>query len=204
MPVVVLKYCKMAQVFGKSAFTFHSTFKPSGHDSSSSKDPDEEQEPNHDISNETLSFVAMHDSNGQQSEDSGINISSILDGGDSHSTFSEPPVQETTASFALSSSIEEIGKMAQDVIERINQSRALDQEIMTSFENKLMNKVSEVCQQVKEQLFSSYDEHSSGMEAKLQELSEVLVRSSHLNMELQGASQTLSDINNSLQQTSGH
>lgn len=61
--------------------------------------------------------------------------------------------------------------------------------------------VSEVCQQVKEQMFSSYEEHGCGMEANLKELSEVLERSSQLSMELQGASQTLSAINNSLQQT---
>lgn len=61
--------------------------------------------------------------------------------------------------------------------------------------------VREVCQQVKEQMYSSYEEHGRWMEANLQELSEVLERSSQLSMELQGASQTLSAINNSLQQT---
>lgn len=61
--------------------------------------------------------------------------------------------------------------------------------------------VREVCQQVKEQMYSSYEEHGRWMEANLQELSEVLERSSQLSIELQGASQTLSAINNSLQQT---
>ncbi|CAB1341964.1 unnamed protein product [Coregonus sp. 'balchen'] len=181
----------MSQLFfGKPAPTSQSTPKP-GHG------------PDQDIPDETFSFVTLDDSHGQQSEDSGINISNISDRGDVHnSTSSELPGEETTN--VVSSTIEEIGKKAQDLIERINQSRAMDQEIMTTFENKLINKVSEVCQQVKEQMFSSYEEHGCGMEANLQELSEVLERSSQLSMELQGASQTLSAINNSLQQTAEH
>lgn len=75
------------------------------------------------------------------SEDSGIDISNISNRRDVHnSTSSELPGEESTT--VLSSTIEEIGKKAQDLIERINQSRAMDQEIMTTFENKLMNKVS--------------------------------------------------------------
>ncbi|KAJ7992698.1 hypothetical protein DPEC_G00281380 [Dallia pectoralis] len=188
----------MSQLFfGKSGSTFHSTPNLGDHHPST-KDPDNDT--NDDNSDETSPFMTLHNSNGQQSEDSGINISSILDGGASHCMSSELPDEETT-SFILSSSIEEIGKKAQDLIQRINQSRAMDQEFMTSFDNKLINKVNEVCQQVKEQMFSSYDEHGRGMEANLQELSEVLERSSRLSMELQGASQTLSNINKSLQQT---
>lgn len=72
------------------------------------------------------------------SEDSGIDISNISNRRNVHnSTSSELPGEETTT--VLSSTI---GKKAQDLIERINQSRAMDQEIMTTFENKLMNKVS--------------------------------------------------------------
>lgn len=40
--------------------------------------------------------------------------------------------------------IDEIGKKAQDLIERINQSRAMDQKLMNSFEEKLMKKVLDV------------------------------------------------------------
>ncbi|CDQ58295.1 unnamed protein product [Oncorhynchus mykiss] len=187
----------MSQLFfGKPAPTFQSTPKP-GHHPSSPKDPEQGHGPDQDIPNETFSFVTLDESHGQQSEDSGIDISNISNRRNVHnSTSSELPGEETTT--VLSSTI---GKKAQDLIERINQSRAMDQEIMTTFENKLMNKVSEVCQQVKEQMFSSYEEHGCGMEANLKELSEVLERSSQLSMELQGASQTLSAINNSLQQT---
>uniref|UniRef100_A0A8C7VQS7 Synaptonemal complex central element protein 2 n=1 Tax=Oncorhynchus mykiss TaxID=8022 RepID=A0A8C7VQS7_ONCMY len=165
----------MSQLFfGKPAPTFQSTPKPGHHPSSPKVNEGKYDCP-----------------------DSGIDISNISNRRNVHnSTSSELPGEETTT--VLSSTI---GKKAQDLIERINQSRAMDQEIMTTFENKLMNKVSEVCQQVKEQMFSSYEEHGCGMEANLKELSEVLERSSQLSMELQGASQTLSAINNSLQQT---
>ncbi|KAM9473710.1 synaptonemal complex central element protein 2 isoform 2-T2 [Salvelinus alpinus] len=191
----------MSQLFfGKPAPTFQSTPKPGHHHPSSPKDPEQGHGPDQDIPDETFPFVTLDESHRQQSEDSGIDISNISNRRNVHnSTSSELPGEETTT--ALSSTIEEIGKKAQDLIERINQSRAMDQEIMTTFENKLMNKVSEVCQQVKEQMFSSYEEHGRGMEANLQELSEVLERSSQLSMELQGASRTLSAINNSLQQT---
>ncbi|XP_031683527.1 synaptonemal complex central element protein 2-like isoform X2 [Oncorhynchus kisutch] len=168
-------------LFGKPAPTFQSTPKLCHHHPSSPKDPEQGHGPEQDIPDETFSFVTLDESHGQQRH---------------NSTSSERPGEEATT--VLSSTI---GKKAQDLIERINQSRAMDQEIMTTFENKLMNKVSEVCQQVKEQMFSSYEEHGRGMEANLQELSEVLERCSQLSMELQGASQTLSTINNSLQRT---
>lgn len=59
--------------------------------------------------------------------------------------------------------------------------------------------VREMCQQVKEQMFEYYEQHSQGMEASIAELSEVLERCSQLSMELQGASQTLAIINKGLQ-----
>ena len=49
--------------------------------------------------------------------------------------------ESSQLSFTLNSKIEEIGRRAQNLVERVNQSRTTDQEIMTSFENKLMSKV---------------------------------------------------------------
>lgn len=59
--------------------------------------------------------------------------------------------------------------------------------------------MSEICQQLKEQMFEYYERNSRGMEMKLTELTEVLEHSSQLSMELQGASQTLAAINKGLQ-----
>ncbi|XP_023692017.2 synaptonemal complex central element protein 2 isoform X3 [Paramormyrops kingsleyae] len=98
-----------------------------------------------------------------------------------------------------SSRIDEMGKKTQDLIEKINESRAVDQEIMNSFQEKLMDKVSEVCQQVQGQMFSTYEENSRLMEDRLRELSEVLDQSSRLSAELQSASLTLVAISKGLQ-----
>ena len=49
--------------------------------------------------------------------------------------------ESSQLTFTLNSRMEDIGRRAQNLVERINQSRATDQEIMTSFENKLMSKV---------------------------------------------------------------
>lgn len=59
--------------------------------------------------------------------------------------------------------------------------------------------VSEMCQQVREQMFDYYEQHSQGIQAIITELSEVLEKSSQLSMELQEASQTLNAINKNLQ-----
>ncbi|KAM9457618.1 synaptonemal complex central element protein 2 isoform 2-T2 [Clarias gariepinus] len=144
---------------------------------------------------ETLSFATLDDGHELQSEDSGVNISYRS------SPISE--VDEVVVPTPSNTRIDAIGKKAQDLIERINQSRAMDQKLMNSFEEKLMKKVSEMCQQVKEQMFEYYEKHSQEMEMKLTELTEVLGRSSQLGMELQRASQTLAAINKGLQQTPG-
>ncbi|XP_060757550.1 synaptonemal complex central element protein 2 isoform X2 [Neoarius graeffei] len=145
----------------------------------------------HNSSGEPHSFATLDDSHEQQSEDSGINIS--------HRSSPINEVDEGVVSTPNPTRIDEIGKKAQDLIERINQSRAMDQKLMNSFEEKLMKKVSEICQQLKEQMFEYYERNSRGMEMKLTELTEVLEHSSQLSMELQGASQTLAAINKGLQ-----
>ncbi|XP_036379678.1 synaptonemal complex central element protein 2, partial [Megalops cyprinoides] len=101
---------------------------------------------------------------------------------------------------AISLRINEIGKKAQDLVEKINEHRAMDQEIMNTFQDKLTQKVAEVCQRVKEQMFSSYEGNSRVIESRLVELSAVLERSSQLISELQDASQTLAAINMGLRQ----
>ncbi|XP_077069758.1 synaptonemal complex central element protein 2 [Siphateles boraxobius] len=182
----------MAQhFFGNSgSMTLQSTPKLSHHHVSA-KVPDDGLN----STGETLSFVTLNDSSENQSEDSGI--------GASNTSIRSSPINSTMEDVGVlspkNSGIDEIGKKAQDLIERINERRAMDQHVMNSFEEKLIKKVSEMCQRVKEQMFEYYEQHSKGMEASLAELSEVLERSSQLSMELQGASQTLAAINKGLQ-----
>ncbi|XP_062874829.1 synaptonemal complex central element protein 2 [Trichomycterus rosablanca] len=183
----------MAQhFFGHTgAASFQSTPKAGHQRLSSVKVPEEGQILDNEGTTQTMSFVTFDDSHEQQSEDSGINVS----------LRSSPlrEVDDSIVSAPVTARIDEIGKKAQDLIERINQSRSMDQKLMNSFEEKLMKKVSEMCQQVKEQMFEYYDKHSQEMETKIGELTEVLERSSQLSMELQEASQTLAAINKGLQ-----
>ncbi|XP_066499012.1 synaptonemal complex central element protein 2 [Hoplias malabaricus] len=183
----------MAQHFfgHPSSSTFQSTPKAAHHRGTAKV---AEDHVDHEPTSDTLSFVTLDDSHEQQSEDSGINVSSR----DSSVNLS---VDDDVGLSSVNSGIDKIGKKAQDLIERINQSRAMDQKILNNFEEKLMQKVSEMCQQVKEQMFEYYEEHSRKMETRFAELSEVLERSSQLSLELKEASQTLAAINKGLQQT---
>ncbi|XP_055050822.2 uncharacterized protein [Misgurnus anguillicaudatus] len=144
---------------------------------------------------ETMPYGTLDEGIEQQSEDSGISVSKSSTGSSPvNSTVEDVAVQSPT-----NSRIHDIGKRAQDLIERINERRAMDQHVINSFEEKLLKKVGEICQQVKEQMFDYYEQHSQGLQASITELSEVLERSSQLSMELQEASQTLEAINKGLQ-----
>ncbi|XP_051572803.1 synaptonemal complex central element protein 2-like isoform X3 [Myxocyprinus asiaticus] len=182
----------MAQhFFGNSDSTTLQSTPKAGHHQASAKVPDEGRN----ATGEALSFVSLDDSIEPQSEDSGIGISKTS----TRNSMANNTMEDVGLLSPTSSSIDEIGKKAQDLIERINERRAMDQHVMDSFEEKLIKKVREMCQQVKEQMFVFYEQHSQGMEASISELSEVLERSSQLSMELQGASQTLAAINKGLQ-----
>ncbi|XP_067278258.1 synaptonemal complex central element protein 2 [Pseudorasbora parva] len=181
----------MAQLFfGNSGSKILQSTPKLSHHHASAKVPDDGLN----STGETLSFVTMNDSSQHQSEDSGIGVSDTSRCSPLNSTVEDVAVLSPT-----NSRIDEVGKKAQDLIERINERRAMDQHVMNSFEEKLIKKVSEMCQRVKEQMFEYYEQHSQGMEASIAELSEVLERSSQLSMELQGASQTLDAINKGLQ-----
>ncbi|XP_075896756.1 synaptonemal complex central element protein 2 [Nelusetta ayraudi] len=93
-----------------------------------------------------------------------------------------------------SSSVEDISKRAQDLVEKINESRTNDQKVMENFQGQLMEKVTEVCQQMKENMYTVYEENSNEMQVKLQELTEVLESCNKLIKELMEASQALAGL----------
>uniref|UniRef100_A0A672QP34 Synaptonemal complex central element protein 2 n=1 Tax=Sinocyclocheilus grahami TaxID=75366 RepID=A0A672QP34_SINGR len=121
----------MAQhFFGNSGSMALQSTPKAGHHHSSAKVPDD----GFNSTGETLSFVSLDDSN---DEDSGIGVSKT-------STRSSPgngTMEEAAVLTPTSSRIDEIGKKAQDLIERINERRAMDQHVMNSFEDKLIKKV---------------------------------------------------------------
>ncbi|XP_072240007.1 synaptonemal complex central element protein 2 [Leuresthes tenuis] len=97
-----------------------------------------------------------------------------------------------------SSSIDDISRRAQEMVENINHSRTSDQKVMDSFQEKIVEKVTEMCQQMKEHMYTVYEENSGEMQVKLQELSEVLESCSKLNQELLEASQALARLREGL------
>ncbi|XP_075320386.1 synaptonemal complex central element protein 2 [Odontesthes bonariensis] len=97
-----------------------------------------------------------------------------------------------------SSSIDDISRRAQELVENINHSRTSDQKVMDNFQEKIVEKVTETCQQMKEHMYTVYEENSGEMQVKLQELSEVLESCSKLNQELLEASQALAGLREGL------
>ncbi|XP_034387420.1 synaptonemal complex central element protein 2 [Cyclopterus lumpus] len=93
-----------------------------------------------------------------------------------------------------SSSIDDISRRAQELVEKINDSRTTDQKVLDSFQEKLVEKVTEMCQQMKDHMYTIYEENSNEMQVKLQELSEVLESCTKLNSELAEASQALASL----------
>ncbi|XP_061579128.1 synaptonemal complex central element protein 2 [Cololabis saira] len=90
-----------------------------------------------------------------------------------------------------SSNIDDISRRAEKMVENINHRRTSDQNVMDSFQEKLVEKVTEICQQMKQQMYTVYEENSDEMQVRLQELSEVLESCSKLNHELLEASHAL-------------
>ncbi|XP_060882617.1 synaptonemal complex central element protein 2 [Labrus mixtus] len=93
-----------------------------------------------------------------------------------------------------SSSIGEISRRAQELVLKINDSRTSDQKVMDSFQEKLVEKVTEM----KEHMYTVYEENSNVMQVKLQELSEVLESCTKLKKELIEASQGLARLREGL------
>ncbi|KAJ8404155.1 hypothetical protein AAFF_G00339280 [Aldrovandia affinis] len=183
----------MDQFFVNLGSTSQSTPKPK--DNSTSQDHNAGPDPDLDATAERSTFGSLDGSYEQQvSDDSGIGGLRSEPDGDLRS--------EDSAYFSgLGTRVDEIGRRAQHLVETINVSRATDQEIMDDFQERLNKKVNEVCQQVREQVFSGYEINNHLMESRLRELSEVLGRSSQLIAELQAASRTLAAINKGLCKT---
>ncbi|XP_008278169.1 synaptonemal complex central element protein 2 [Stegastes partitus] len=118
----------------------------------------------------------------QMPEDMGIDSSR---GESSNMSMTESKEQDS------SSNIDDISRRAQEMVENINHSRTSDQKVMDSFEENLLDKVREMCQQMKGHMYTVYEEDSDAMQVKLQELSEVLESCTKLNRELLEATQAL-------------
>ncbi|XP_069387012.1 synaptonemal complex central element protein 2 isoform X2 [Paralichthys olivaceus] len=103
-----------------------------------------------------------------------------------------------TQEHHMSSSIDNISRRAQELVEKINDGRTGDQKALDSFHEKLVEKVTEACQQMKEHMYRVYEENSNEMQVKLQELSEVLDSCTKLCNELREANQALAGLREGL------
>ncbi|XP_070710438.1 synaptonemal complex central element protein 2 [Pempheris klunzingeri] len=106
-------------------------------------------------------------------------------------------VTETQERYT-SSSIDDISRRVQDLVEKINDSRTSDQKVMDSFQEKLVQKVTEMYQQMKEHMYTVYEENSNEMQVKLQELAEVLESCTKLHKELMDANRALAGLREGL------
>ncbi|XP_038163217.1 synaptonemal complex central element protein 2 [Cyprinodon tularosa] len=97
-----------------------------------------------------------------------------------------------------SSYIDDINKKAQEMVEKINLSRTRDEEMIDSFQEKLIEKVTEMCQLMREQMYKIYEKNSSEFQRKLQSLTEVVDNCSKLNYDLLEASQALACLRSGL------
>uniref|UniRef100_A0A6Q2ZJU6 Synaptonemal complex central element protein 2 n=1 Tax=Esox lucius TaxID=8010 RepID=A0A6Q2ZJU6_ESOLU len=97
-----------------------------------------------------------------------------------------------------SSMIDDIGKKVQVLVGKVNDSRAMDQKIMDNFQDKLSERVSETCGQMKENMYTVYEDNSRAMQATLQEMTLVLENCRKLSTELDVVSQVLTGLNKGL------
>ncbi|KAK2815711.1 hypothetical protein Q5P01_026178 [Channa striata] len=80
----------------------------------------------------------------------------------------------------------------------MNNSRDNDQKVMDSLQEKLVAKVMEKCRQMKEHMYTVYEENNSEMQVKLQELSKVLESCTKLSDELLEANKALANLREGL------
>ncbi|XP_061844203.1 synaptonemal complex central element protein 2 isoform X1 [Nerophis lumbriciformis] len=129
---------------------------------------------------------------------------------------SRPDIQEENSN----SIVNDISTRVQDLVQKVHDRRTSDQKEIEDFQETILEKVltkkkscvavdskiyqgglpkvTEMCQQMKQDMYIAYEENSVVMEVKLQELTEVLERCSVLQNELLEASSVLANIRENL------
>ncbi|XP_074520145.1 synaptonemal complex central element protein 2 [Halichoeres trimaculatus] len=109
-----------------------------------------------------------------------------------------PSSVDFTGTREQHTSVDDISRKVQDLVEKVNENRNRDQKVMDNFQENVAAKVTEMFQQMKEHMFAVYEENSNAMQVKLQKLSEVLESCTELNKELMGAGQALASLREGL------
>uniref|UniRef100_A0A8C5LP08 Uncharacterized protein n=1 Tax=Leptobrachium leishanense TaxID=445787 RepID=A0A8C5LP08_9ANUR len=77
---------------------------------------------------------------------------------------------------ALETTLQSLQNRAQGLIDKINEERAKDQELMKSFNESLSMKVSEISQRLEDRMYNLYNQHNQLLQERMQELPEVIER----------------------------
>uniref|UniRef100_A0AAX7TCL3 Synaptonemal complex central element protein 2 n=1 Tax=Astatotilapia calliptera TaxID=8154 RepID=A0AAX7TCL3_ASTCA len=93
--------------------------------------------------------------------------------------------------ICCSSRTDDISRKAQELVEKINQSRISNQKMIDSFQETLVEKVTDLCMQMKEHMYRVFEENSDRMQVNLQELQEVLDSCTKFSHELLEANRAL-------------
>ncbi|XP_054634047.1 synaptonemal complex central element protein 2 [Dunckerocampus dactyliophorus] len=107
---------------------------------------------------------------------------------------SRPEIQEENSN----SIVNDISRRVQELVQKVHDRRTSDQKEIEDFQEIILEKVTEMCQQMKQHMYTAYEENSGEMEVKLQELTEVLERCTILHNELLEASSVLARVRESL------
>uniref|UniRef100_A0A8C4UF99 Synaptonemal complex central element protein 2 n=1 Tax=Falco tinnunculus TaxID=100819 RepID=A0A8C4UF99_FALTI len=92
---------------------------------------------------------------------------------------------------SLDASIGGLQQRAQQLIDKVNDSRKEDHTMMSSFRESLLLKVSGLAEQLEEQLFHLYGLHNELIQERLQELEEVMERVGQAETELRQVCRTV-------------
>ncbi|XP_063302016.1 synaptonemal complex central element protein 2 [Pelobates fuscus] len=92
---------------------------------------------------------------------------------------------------ALEATLEALQSRAQRLVDKINEGRTKDQELMKSFNESLAMKVTEVSQRLEERMYILYDCHNNLLQDRLQELSETVDRIRQVQAELKTVCETV-------------
>ncbi|XP_053907815.1 synaptonemal complex central element protein 2 [Cuculus canorus] len=92
---------------------------------------------------------------------------------------------------SLDASIGALQQRAQQLINRVNDSRKDDHTVMSGFRESLLLKVSGLAEQLEERLFQRYDVHNALIQERLQQLAAVVERVEQAQAELQQVCRTV-------------
>lgn len=91
----------------------------------------------------------------------------------------------SSAYFAsLDATVEGLQRQAQDLFSRINEGRQEDHKVLSGFRDNLLQKVSEMAEQLEERLFHAYGFHNELIQERLQALTEAMESVEEVQAEL--------------------